>query len=317
MIDNLIDRIDNENFKFDFLIGLDLIKQFHLSQDENLCIAQKGKESNSDNNNCKKDNSERANITDKKEKKRNENKESIHEINFNECIDTNNFKAITDHLSVENRKPINNLVNKYKHIFAKEKFDIGTVQEYEARIDLTIDKYCSKRPDKCTMEDKKEIEQQIAELLKRNLIEESYSHFAAPVILAFKKDEKKRSRLCIDFRELNKIIIPQSQPFPRIEDLITKTRNCQFFSKLDINSAFWSIPLRIEDRSKTGFITQEGHYQWTCLPFGMKTSPAIFQRILSNIIRKYKLENFTVNFIDDILIFSKTLEEHVDHLKNY
>jgi len=76
---------------------------------------------------------------------------------------------------VENRKSIINLVNKYKQIFAKDKFDIGTVQEYEARIDLTIDKYCSKRPYKCTMEDKKEIEQQIARLLKRNLIEESYS----------------------------------------------------------------------------------------------------------------------------------------------
>lgn len=302
--------IDNENFKYDFLIGLDLIKQFYLSQDENLCIVQKGKESNCYNNNCKKDNPEKAYITEK-----NKNKEGIHEINFNECIDTNNFKAITDHLSVENRKSIINLVNKYKQIFAKDKFDIGTVQEYEARIDLTIDKYCSKRPYKCTMEDKKEIEQQIARLLKRNLIEESYSPFAAPVTLAFKKDENKKSRLCIDFRELNKIIIPQSQPFPRIEDLVTKTRNCQFFSKLDINSAFWSIPLRIEDRSKTGFVTQDGHYQWTCLPFGMKTSPAIFQRILSNIIRKYELTNFTVNYIDDILIFSKTFEKHLEHLK--
>lgn len=146
------------------------IKQFHLSQDENLCIVQKGKESNCDNNNCKKDNPEKAYITEKKK-----NKEGIHEINFNESIDTNNFKAITDHLSVENRKSIINLVNKYKQIFAKDKFDIGTVQEYEARIDLTIDKYCSKRPYKCTMEDKKEIEQQIARLLKRNLIEESYS----------------------------------------------------------------------------------------------------------------------------------------------
>lgn len=120
--------------------------------------------------------------------------------------------------------------------------------------------------------------------------------------------------MCIDFRDLNKIIIPQSQPFPLIEDLLIKTRNCKYFSKLDIHSAFWSIPLRIEDRSKTGFITQEGHFQWTVLPFGLKTSPAIFQRILSGIIRKHKLSNFTVNYIDDILIFSETFEEHINHL---
>lgn len=144
----------------------------------------------------------------------------------------------------------------------------------------------------------------------KNLIEESYSPFAAPVTLEFKKEENKKSRLCKDFRDLNKIVIHQAQPFPLIEDLVVKTRNCKYFSTLDINNAFWSIPLRFEDRNKTGFVTQEEHFQWTCLPFGLKTSPAIFQRILSNILRKYKLNNFVVNYIGDILIFSKTFTEH-------
>ncbi|GLV46430.1 hypothetical protein CBL_21506, partial [Carabus blaptoides fortunei] len=116
------------------------------------------------------------------------------------------------------------------------------------------------------------------------------------------------------FRDLNKIVMPQAQPFPLIEDLMIKTKNCNFFSTLDINSAFWSIPLRVEDRKKTAFVTQEGHFQWTCLPFGLKTSPAIFQRILSNILRKYKLTDFAVNYIDDILIFSKSFSEHINHL---
>ncbi|KAA5784008.1 RNA-directed DNA polymerase, partial [Pseudomonas aeruginosa] len=121
-------------------------------------------------------------------------------------------------------------------------------------------------------------------------------------------------RLCIDFRDLNKIVVPQSQPFPLIEDLMTKTVNCKYYSTLDINSAFWSIPLKIQDRHKTAFVTQEGHFQWTCLPFGLKTAPAIFQRILSNIIRKHRLSNLAVNFIDDNLIFSKTYEEHIQHI---
>ena len=108
-------------------------------------------------------------------------------------------------------------------------------------------------------------------MLKRGIIEESYSPFAAPVTLAYKKEENKKSRLCIDFRELNKIVIPMPQPFPLIDDLLTKTVNCKYFTTLDINSAFWAIPLRILDRHKTGFVTQEGHYQWTCLPFGLKT----------------------------------------------
>jgi len=125
---------------------------------------------------------------------------------------------------------------------------------------------------------------------------------------------EKKSRLCIDFRELNKIIVPQSQPFPLIEDLMVKTVNCKYFTTLDINSAFWSIPPKIQDGHKTAFVTQEGHFQWTCLPFGLKTSPAIFQRILNNIMRKYKLTGFAVNFIDDIIIFSKTFAEHIIHL---
>lgn len=279
--------INNKNFNYDFLIGLDCIKKFRLVQNEKLEIEQR----NSD-------------LTEKQK----------YRINFNEHVDLDNFKILTNHLSHYRETIIKNLIDKYKNIFAKDKYDIGVVKDYEARIDLIVDKYCSKRPYRCSIDDKKEIEEQISELLKRNLIEESYSPFAAPVTLAYKRDENKKSRLCIDFRDLNKIIVPQSQPFPLIEDLVIKTRNCKYFSKLDINSAFWSIPLRIEDRRKTGFVTQEGQFQWTCLPFGLKTAPAIFQRILSNIIRKHKLSDFTVNYIDDILVFSKSFEEHVEHL---
>lgn len=152
-------------------------------------------------------------------------------------------------------------MERYSAIFVKDRYDVGTVKDYEARIDLLIDKYCSKRPYRCNMEERKEIETQIAKLLKNNLIEESYSPFAAPVTLAYKKKEDRKTRLCIDFRDLNKIVIPQSQPFPLIEDLMTKTRNCEYFSTLDINSAFWAILLRIEDRKKTAFVTQEGHFQ--------------------------------------------------------
>ena len=217
-------------------------------------------------------------------------------------------------MDLHKQTEIDKVIEKHKSLFAKDKYDVGKVTEYEAHIDLMVDKYCYKRPYRCTPKDRKEIEDQIGNLLNKNLIEESYSPFGAPVTLAYKKEEGEKKRLCIDFRDLNKIIIPQQQPFPIMDDLMAKTVNCKYFSTLDINSAFWSIPLKIQDRYKTAFVTQEGHFQWTCLPFGLKTAPAIFQRILSNIIRKYKLSDFTVNFIDDILIFSKTFEEHIQHI---
>lgn len=295
--------IDGEEFKYDFLIGLDIIQKFKLVQDENLKITQK---------------EEKVKLqideypTNTNEKKKHETDPSL--VNFNLHIKEEDFKVSMNNLNTEQKMEILKLVDKYKVIFAKDKYDIGTVKEYEAHIDLLMDKYCSKRPYKCSFDDKKEIEEQVAKLLDKHLIEESYSPFAAPVTLAFKKEDNRRSRLCIDFRDLNKIVVPEAQPFPVIDDLVIKTRDSTYYTTLDINSAFWSIPLKIEDRKKTAFVTQEGHYQWTCLPFGLKTSPAIFQRILGNILRKYKLTNFTVNYIDDILVFSKTFSEHIDHL---
>lgn len=315
--------IDKENFDYDFLIGLDCITKFGLAQNEKLKITQKVPETEEDNEEENKIKiSKEIKIDSKNEKKspncsdniiKRDNKfEKKYLINFNEHVEEKNFDLRINHLDYEQKSKIDKLILDHKSIFAKDKYNIGT--DYEAHIDLLTDKYCSKRPYRCTIEDKKEIEEQVSKLLEKNLIEESYSPFAASVTLAYKKDENRRSRLCIDFRDLNKIVVPQSQPFPLIEDLMVKTRNCKLFSTLDINSAFWSIPLRISDRHKTAFITQEGHFQWTCLPFGLKTSPAIFQRILSNIIRKYKLTDFAVNYIDDILLFSKTFSEHITHL---
>lgn len=306
--------VDEENFKNEFLIGLDIIKQFKLTQNEDLKISQQTLENQEKTEIVEEISTEKKTNFGLPENNYKKNDSIKQSINFNKHIDKNNFEIKMNHLDLEKKAKINKLLDKYKSVFAKDKYDIGTVNEYEDRIDLLVERYCCKRPYRCTIDDKKEIEDQISKLLEKNLIEESYSPFAAPVTLAFKKEENKKSRLCIDFRDLNKIVVPQAQPFPLIEDLMVKTRNCNYFSRLDINSAFWSIPLRVEDRKKTDFVTQEGHYQWTCLPFGLKTSPAIFQRILSNILRKYKLSNFAVNYIDDILIFSKTFSEHINYL---
>lgn len=318
--------IDENNFDYDFLVGLDIIQKFNLTQNENLDITQ-----NVSNNN--KDYLEKQPLVIKKDpnisgsgkkykikdvgttkKYKHDSINNEFKINFNENIKVENFDISVNTSDHKIKSDIDQLIRKYSSVFAKDKYDIGTVKGYEAHIDLLVDKYCSKRPYRCSIEDMKEIEHQVSKLLENNLIEESYSPFAAPVTLAFKKDEGRKSRLCIDFRELNKIVVPQSQPFPLIEDLMVKTRKCKFFSTFDVNSAFWSIPLKIEDRYKTAFVTQEAHFQWTCLPFGLKTSSAIFQRILSTIIRKHKLSDFTVNYIDDILVFSETYEEHIEHI---
>lgn len=160
------------------------------------------------------------------------------EIYFNEHINLSELEISVNHLDLCKQTEIDKLLEKYKPVFAKDKYDIGTVRGYDAHIELTLDQYCYKRLYRYTTDDRKEIENQISKLLKKNLIEESCSPFAAPVTLEYKKEDGKRSRLCIDFRELNKIVIPQAQPFPLIEDLMVKTVNCEYYSTFDINSAF-------------------------------------------------------------------------------
>lgn len=215
-IEKEVDIYIIDGYKYDFLIGLDMIKEFRLSQDINLKISQ--------NNEL---------IEGSKEK---------YEVNFNEHIPNKKFEIEINHLSLLQQNKVDKLIEEYKSSFARDKYDIGTVKNFEARIDLIVDKYCSKRRYRCTLKDREEIEKQVTKLLNAKLVEESYSPFAAPVTLAFKREDNEKTRLCMDFREINKIVIPQAQPFPRI-DLAIKARDCKNFSTLDINSAFWSIPV--------------------------------------------------------------------------
>ncbi|KAK2577627.1 hypothetical protein KPH14_000774, partial [Odynerus spinipes] len=134
-----------------------------------------------------------------------ENETLNNSVNFNEHVETDEFQTKIEHLDRDNKIKIEQLIENNKSVFAKDKYDVGT----------------------------KEIEKQIAKLLEKNLIEESYSPFAAPVTLAYKKNEGKR-RMYIDFRDLNKNIVPQAQPFPLIGDIIIRARNCKYFTTLDI-----------------------------------------------------------------------------------
>lgn len=165
--------VEEENFQ-DFIIGVDMIKTFKLIQNEELQISQK----------------KETDLKIKTDKIDNYNKNKQYSVNFNEHIKKDEFEVILDYLDNIKKTKIEKLIEKHNSIFAKDKYGIGTVTHYEARIDLIVDKYCSKRSYRCTIEDKKEIEEQVGKLLEKGLIEESYSPFAAPVTLAYKRDEE-------------------------------------------------------------------------------------------------------------------------------
>lgn len=159
-----------DDLEYEFLIGLNMIKQFKLIQNEDLRITQKTNKSveeiSAEIKNIPTNKKINAELTDTRNKEHTFEKYSI---NFNKHINKENFVMKVNHLNFQQKNEIDILIEKYKTVFAKDKYDIGTVKEYEARIDLMMDKYCSKRPYRCTIEDKKEIEEQISTLLQKIL----------------------------------------------------------------------------------------------------------------------------------------------------
>ncbi|WVZ76052.1 hypothetical protein U9M48_024054 [Paspalum notatum var. saurae] len=170
----------------------------------------------------------------------------------------------------------------------------------------------AKAPYRMSGKEYDELKKQLDELLEKGLIRCSVSPWGAPVLFVKKRDGTMR--LCIDYRELNADTIKNKCPMPRIDDLLDQMKGAKHFSKIDLRSGYHQIKIREEDIPKTAFVTRYGHHEFTVVSFGLTNAPAYFMNMM-NLILKEELDQFEVVFTDDILIYSKTHEQHEKHLR--
>jgi hypothetical protein len=156
------------------------------------------------------------------------------------------------------------------------------------------------------------LKEHIKELLEKGFIRPSSSPWGAPVIFVPKKDGTQR--LCVDYRALNKITIKNKYPLPRIDDLFDQLYGACVFSKIDLRSGCHQLKIRECDIPKTAFVLRYGLYEYTVMSFGLTNAPAYFMYLMNNVFMEY-LDKFVVVFINDILIYLRSEEEHEEHLR--
>ncbi|KAJ9556477.1 hypothetical protein OSB04_011091 [Centaurea solstitialis] len=205
------------------------------------------------------------------------------------------------------------VVRDYPEVFPEDLVSLPPDREIEFRIDLVPGATpIAKAPYRLAPSELKEMLAQLQELLDKGFIRPSTSPWGAPVLFVKKKDGTMR--MCIDYRELNKVTVKNKYPLPRIDDLFDQLQGAKFFSKIDLRSGYHQLKVREEDIPKTAFRTRYGHYEFLVMSFGLTNAPAAFMDLMNRVCRPY-LDKFVIVFIDDILIYSKTAEEHGDHLR--
>ena len=205
------------------------------------------------------------------------------------------------------------VVREFPDVFPEDLPGIPIDREIEFSIDLLPGTSpILKAPCRMAPTEPKELKEQLQELLDKGFIRPSASPWGSPVLFVKKKD--RTMRLCIDYRELNRVTVRKKYPLPRIDDLFDQLQGAQVFSKIDLRSGYHQLKIKGEDIPKTAFRTRYGHYEFLVMPFGLTNAPTAFMDLMNRVFHEY-LDCFVIVFIDDILIFSKSMEEHEEHLR--
>ena len=211
-------------------------------------------------------------------------------------------------------KEIEKILREFKDVFPKElPKGLPPKRSHDFHIELSKESAPQKRGlYRMSQAELEEVKLRVEELLEHGWIRPSKSPWAAPVLFVTKKDGGLR--FCIDYRALNRLTIKNSYPLPRIDDILDLFSKAKFFTKIDLRQGYYQIRLDEESIPYTAFNTRYGHFEFLVLPFGLTNAPATFMSLMNDIFRPY-LDKFISAYLDDILIYSNNLENHLRHLR--
>lgn len=212
-----------------------------------------------------------------------------------------------DRLTPDQLETAKSLCDSFSDVFT----DIpGMTNLVEHKIVVTSSEPVRVKPYPIPFSTEKTITEEVQKMLQLNVIEPSSSPYSAPVVIARKKDGT--NRFCIDYRRLNCATVFDAEPMPSPESIFSKMTGKKFVSKIDLSKGYWQVPMADESKRLTAFSTPSGLYQFRTMPFGLVNAPATFSRMMRKLLQGM---NGVENFIDDVIVFTDTFEEHLHILK--
>lgn len=232
-------------------------------------------------------------------------------INACQNVDQSNLSSVDTDLEGDEKERLFSILRKYRGYFI-EGMPTRRVTTGEMKIDL-IDphKTVQRRPHQMSPIEKGIVREKIQSLLDANIIRESCSPFASPIVLVKKKDGT--DRLCVDYRELNANTRPEHYPLPRIEEQVDRLTGAHFFSSLDMAAGYHQVKVSVESVERTAFVTPEGQFEYLAMPFGLRNAASVYQRCINKALNSLK-DTVALAYMDDVLTYSTTIDEGLRRL---